>query len=47
MKFDQFFKICKRFYKVREKNTYAAVNEDRKTEKSWTMFYNRLFYKVL
>ena len=29
------------------KNTYAAVNEERKTEKSWTLFYNRLFYKVL
>ena len=47
MKSYQFFKICKRFDKEREKNTYAAVNERRKTKKSWTLFYNRLFYKVL
>ena len=47
MKSYQFFKICKRFDKEREKKTYAAVNEKRKTEKSWTLFYNRLFYKVL
>ena len=29
----------------KEKNNYAAVNEKRKTEESWTLFYNRLFYK--
>ena len=44
MKSYQFFKICKRFDKERE-NTYAAVNEKKKTEKSWILFYNRLFYK--
>ena len=33
--------------KEREKSTYAAVNEKGKTENSWTLFYNRLFYKVL
>ena len=47
MKSYQFFKICQCFDKEREKNTYAAVNEKRKTEKSWTLFYNRLFYKIL
>ena len=46
MKSYQIFKICKRFNTETEKNTYAAVNEKRKTEKSWTLFYNRLFYKV-
>ena len=25
------------------RNIYAAVNEKRKTEKSWTLFYNRLY----
>ena len=44
MKSYQFFKICKRFDKERE-NTDAAVNEKKKTEKSWILFYNRLFYK--
>ena len=33
MKSYQFFKICKRFDKEREKNTYAVVNDKRKTEK--------------
>ena len=37
MKSYQFFKICKRFDKEREKTL----------EKIWTLFYNRLFYKVL
>ena len=32
----QFFKIA-----------HTAVNEKRKTEKSWTLYYNRLFYKAL
>ena len=31
----------------KKKDTYAAINEKRKTEKSWTLFYKRLFYKVL
>ena len=35
MKSYQFFKICKRIDKEREK-TLAVVNEKRKTEKSWT-----------
>ena len=47
MKSYQFFKILKRLDKEREKNTHAAVNEKRKTEKSWTLFYNRLLYKAL
>ena len=42
MKPYQFFKISKRFDKERE-NFYATVNEKRKTEKSWTLFYNKLF----
>ena len=28
-------------------NTHKAVTEERKTEKSLTLFYNRFFYKVL
>ena len=47
MKSYQFFKICKRFYKKKRKNTHTAVNVKRKTEKSWTLFCNRLFYKAL
>ena len=43
MKSYQFFKIWKYFDKEKEKNTYAAVNEKRKNEKSWTL----LFYKAL
>ena len=46
MKSYQFFEICKSFDKEREKNTYAAVDEKRKTEKNWT-FFNRLCYKAL
>ena len=34
MKYYQFFKIRKHFDEEREKSTYAAVNEKRKTEKS-------------
>ena len=41
------FKISKRSDNERKKNTYAAVNERRKTEISWTLFYSRLFYKAL
>ena len=29
------------------KNIHASVNEKRKTEKRWTLFYNGLFYKRL
>ena len=36
-----------RFDKERKKNTHAGVNEKRKTEKKWTLFYNRLFYEAL
>ena len=43
MKSYQFFKFYKGFDIEREK----AVNEKGKTEKSWTLFYNRLFYQVL
>ena len=32
---------------IRKEKKHAAVNEKRKAEKSWTLFYNRLFYKVL
>ena len=39
----QFFKHVD---KEREKNTHAVVNMKRKTGKSWTLFYNRLFYKA-
>ena len=39
MKSYQFFKICKHF----DKETEKTVDEKRKTEKSWTLFYNRLF----
>ena len=46
MKSYQFFEICKRFDKEREKNTYAAVDEKRKTDNTWT-FFNRLCYKAL
>ena len=31
----------------KEKNPQTAVKEKRKTEKNWTLFYNRLFYKSL
>ena len=34
----QFFKIYKRFYK-KEKNSHTAVNEQRKNERSCTLFY--------
>ena len=39
MKSYQFFKIYKRFYKKREKNNHTAVNEKRKSEKNWNLFY--------
>ena len=45
MKSHQLFKIYKRFDKEREKNTHTVANGERKTEKSWTLFYKRLFYK--
>ena len=31
----------------KRKNAHRAVNENRRTEKNWTLFYNRLFYKAL
>ena len=31
----------------KRKNTHTVINEKRKTEKSWTLFYNRLFHKAL
>ena len=31
----------------KEKNTHTAVNEKGKTEKSWTLFYKKLFYKII
>ena len=43
----QFFKICKRFYKKKRKSNHTAVNVKKKTEKSWTLFCKRLFYKAL
>ena len=46
MKACQFFKIWKPFDNEREKNTHAAVNENRKTEKRWTLFYNSYFIKL-
>ena len=36
MKSYKFFKICRRIDKEREKNTYVAVNEKRKTKKCQT-----------
>ena len=45
MKYYPFFKIYKCFDKG-EKSTHVAVNE-KKNEKQWTLFYNRLFYKAL
>ena len=45
MKSYQFFKIWEPFDEEREK-THVVVNEKR-TAKSWTLFYNRLFYKAL
>ena len=46
MKSYQFLKIYKRFYKDREK-TLIQQSMRKKTEKSWTLLYNRLFYKAL
>ena len=46
MKSYQFFKLDKRFYKEREKSTQSAVNEERKKEKSWTLFDNKLICKA-
>ena len=45
MKSCQLFRLYKRFRK--KKHTHTVVNENTKTEKSWNLFYNRLFYKVL
>ena len=36
------FQIYKGFDKEREKNTNTTVNEKRKTEKSWTLFYKQV-----
>ena len=46
MKSYQFFKIYKRLYKKRDK-IHIVLNEKWKAEKSWTMFYKRLFSKTL
>ena len=46
MKSYQFLKIYKRFDEKREK-TLIQQSTRKKTEKSWTLFYNRLFYKTL
>ena len=45
MKSCQLFRLYKRFCK--KKHTHTVVNENTKTGKSWNLFYNRLFYKVL
>ena len=43
-----FSRFANALIRTEKKNTYAAVNEKRKTViSSWTLFYNRLFYKVL
>ena len=42
----QFFKIYKRFYKKKEKKLIQQ-SMGKKTGKSWTLFYSRLFYKAL
>ena len=47
MKSYKFSKFPYALIRKENKNAYAAVNQKRKTEKSWTLFYNRLFYKVL
>ena len=47
MKFSQVFKISKHFDKERKKTTHTAFNKKRKSEKKWTLFYNRSFYKAL
>ena len=44
MKSYQFFKICKRFYKKKEK-TLVQQSMKKRTEKSWTLFYNSYFIK--
>ena len=45
--FENLQTLWKKKKKKKRKNTHAAVNEKRKTEKSWTLFYNRLFYNLL
>ena len=35
-----------KFPQEKEKSTHTTVNEKRKTEKSWTLFYNKLLYKA-
>ena len=47
MKSHQLFKIYRRFDKEIEKNTHTVANGEKKSEKSWTLFYNRLFYKAI
>ena len=39
MKSYQFFKICKRFYKKREKAVIQQSMRKEKTEKSWNSFF--------
>ena len=37
--------IMKSYFIRKNKNTHTAVNENRKTWKSWTLFYNRFFHE--
>ena len=46
-KYNESFSKCANTLIRKEKNPYATVNGKRETEKSWTLFDNRLFYKVL
>ena len=45
MKSCQFLNLTTLLYEKR-KNTHASLSQKRKTEKSWTLFYDRLFYNV-
>ena len=47
MKPDQFFKICQRFDKKREKTLMQPWMRKEKLRKSWTLFYNKFFYEVI
>ena len=44
MKSYQFFKICKRFYKKREKTVIQQSMRKEKTEKSWNFFYLKGYF---
>ena len=47
MKFYQFFKIYKRCYKKREKQSYSSQWERKNWEKLEIVWFNRLFYEAL